>query len=147
MEVRVKDRWWEKTRWGEIEPPYTPESLTGDDNADGAWNAMWELIYRAQGDGYDPEGEIGFIDEFRLQMEVLTDIVNEGYDITHLEIYPIFEYVMHKWAELVKAGKCKWIDLEDARANFLPTDNNWLVRDIGFVPDRKKHWWWYVLED
>jgi len=105
-------------------------------------------IYRLQGDGYDPEeGRIGFIDELRLDFLALTSVVNEGHDITKYEIYPVFEYVMHKWAELVKTGKCEWIDLEEARGNFLPTNNDWLIKEIGFMPDRKKHWWWYVLED
>ncbi len=141
--MEVKDRWWEKTRWGEIEPPDEPR-----DKYMPGWGVMWDAIYRLQGDGYDPEeGRIGFIDELRLDFLALTRVVNEGHDITKYEIYPVFEYVMHKWAELVKTGKCEWIDLEEARGNFLPTNNDWLIKEIGFMPDRKKHWWWYVLED
>ncbi len=143
--MEIKDRWWEKTKWGEIEPPDKPEGL--DESGDGVWYGIWELIYRAQGEGYHPGRVVEFVDEFRLLMMGLTDIVNEGYDITQLEIYPIFEYVMLRWAELVKAGKCGWITLEDAKANYLPTYNKELVEEIGFLPDRITHWWWYVLED
>jgi len=138
----MENRWWEKIRWGEIEPPDEP----GDRYLPG-WSLMWDAIYRLQGDGYDPEGRISFIDELRLDFLALTDVVNEGYDITEYDIYPVFEYVMIRWAELVKAGRCGWTDLEEARANYSPTHNRELIIDIGFMPDRIKHWWWYVLED
>ncbi len=138
----MEDRWWEKIRWREIGPPDEPE-----DKYMPGWSVMWDAVYRLQGEGYDPEGRIGFIDELRLDLLALTDVVNEGHDITKYEIYPVFEYVIHRWAELVKSGRCGWIDLGEARANYSPTHNRELIRDIGFTPDRIKHWWWYVLED
>ncbi len=128
-------------RLGEIEPPDEPE-----DRCVPGWSVMGDAVYRLQGDGYDPEGRIGFIDELRLDLLALTGVVNEGHDITKYEICPVFEYVMHGWAELVKSGRCRWIDLEWARASYSPAHNGELM-ETGFLPDRVKHRWWYVPEN
>lgn len=70
--MEVKDRWSEKVKWGEIEPPDEPR----DEYIPG-----WDAIYHLQGDGYDPEGRISFVDELRLDFLALTRVVDEGHDL------------------------------------------------------------------